>query len=216
MTTTTTTTTSRARNINTILRDLGFTEKLSKFPLRKGGDLEMDKKDLETNTISMSDFEDGDKVIVVYTQEQIKALGQGETVNPVPAMIYRLNNEGEEDSDIKEYLATYDTNPLTREKIFAVEKRTLRFRTPAPVPAPSSPTSPSSPSSFMNRLRLSTPIGSSSSSNYNERQRRMFEIYKQEKENAELARRLAREQGGSRRKKQTRKLKKKGKKTRKQ
>lgn len=92
------------------------------LPMGYGGDLILKKGELGPNAITQEDFMDGEKINVLYTENQLKDLNSGKRVPVKPSMIFKIESVDE--------LLKHGSlmNPLTREKTALRERRTLRLR----------------------------------------------------------------------------------------
>lgn len=92
------------------------------IPIRQGAELQMNKNSLGPNAIDLEDFVDGEPVEVLYNEEQVKRLNQGENVRITPSMVFKPTS-------VEALLKSGATlNPTTRQPIVMREIRTLRFR----------------------------------------------------------------------------------------
>ncbi len=91
------------------------------LPMGYGGDLVLKRGNINLNAITQEEFTNGEKVDVLYTEDQLKKLNRGETVNIKPSMIFKINSV---DALLKQGSLQ---NPMTRENVALRERRTLRF-----------------------------------------------------------------------------------------
>ncbi len=92
------------------------------LPMEYAGELEMNKTNITVDPINQEDFVNGEKVNVLYTEEQLKQLNRGEQVNVKSSMVFRptsVNSLLERGSLV---------NPMTREKTALRQRRTLRLK----------------------------------------------------------------------------------------